>query len=156
MKGFMNRRFNFACSLIFTVFTALGAPLETASNSFTVKLPPPAAASNLLLNSPFGINTAFNPATADLDARLEAMQKAGIKWGRQDFTWRRIERRKSEYDWEPYDQLVEKCHSKGLLLFGNFTSNPEFYDTRTEEAAVAYANFAGRAAKRYAGKVDHW
>ena len=83
------------------------ASVSTASNNFTVNLSPPVAPAALLANSPFGINNAFNPDTPDLDARLAAMQQAGIKWGRQDFTWRRIEKTKGEYEWSGYDALVE-------------------------------------------------
>ena len=50
--------------------------------------------------SPFGINTAFRPGAADIEARLKLMQDAGIKWGRQDFTWRQIEREPGSYDWK--------------------------------------------------------
>ena len=128
----------------------------TAKNSFTIELGPPAAPTALLDDSPFGINNAFHPDTADLDSRLAAIQQAGIKWGRQDFTWRRIEKRKGEYDWAGYDELVEKCRARGLLIFGNLSYQPAFYDLRTEEAAAAYATFARAAAQRYQGKVDYW
>jgi len=74
----------------------LGDDEPTAQNSFTVNLSPPAAPAALLAESPFGINTAFNPDSPDLEARLKAMQLAGIKWGRQDFTWKRIEKRQGE------------------------------------------------------------
>ena len=132
------------------------ASVSTASNSFSLALSPPVAPEALLAGSPFGINTAFRPDAPDLDARLAAMQQAGIKWGRQDFTWRRIERTKGEYDWSGYDALVAKCRERGLLLFGNLTYNPEFHDLRTEEGVRAYAAFAQAAVKRYAGKVDYW
>jgi hypothetical protein len=128
----------------------------TASNTFTFTLPPPITPTALLMDSPFGINTAFNPGTPDLNARLQAMQAAGIKWGRQDFTWRRIEHRKGEYDWTAYDKLVDQCRQHGLLIIGNLTDNPEFYDLKTPEAVEAYVAFARAAVKRYAGKVDYW
>jgi hypothetical protein len=133
---------------------AAGSP--TASNSFSFALAPPVAPGALLAASPFGINTAFRPDTPDLEARLTAMQQAGIKWGRQDFTWRRIEKSKGEYDWAGYDALVEKCHQHGLLIFGNLTYNPEFYDMKKAEGVNAYAAFARAAVERYAGKVDYW
>ncbi|MBI5384051.1 MAG: hypothetical protein HZA90_05130 [Verrucomicrobia bacterium] len=133
-----------------------GAQQKTAENTFSVTLPPPAFATNLLPESPFGINTAFGPDTADLDARLRSMQDAGIKWGRQDFTWFRIEKTKDEYDWNGYDRLVEQCHRRGMLLFGNLCHYPKFHDMRTEEGVAAYAAFARTAARRYAGKVNHW
>ena len=143
-------------SALTSAFNVLAAALPTAENTFTVNLPSPRFGETLLPDSPFGINTAFHPGTSDLDVRLEAMQQAGIKWGRQDFTWKRIEKVKGEYDWEPYDGLVERCRQTGLLLFGNLTGAPDFYDTQTGEAVEAYAAFARAAAKRYAGKVDHW
>jgi hypothetical protein len=154
----MNTASAFA-GLVFAIIAAgrlhaAGEP--TAQNSFTVHLSPPTAPAGLLVDSPFGINTAFNPDSPDLEARLKAMQQAGIKWGRQDFTWKRIEKQKGEYDFEPYDRLVEKCRHYGLLLFGNLTYNPEFHDMRTAEGIEAYCAFARAAVKRYAGKVDHW
>jgi hypothetical protein len=109
-----------------------------------------------LLESPFGINTAFGPDTTNLEARLQAMQQAGIKWGRQDFTWKRIETSPGHYDWAPYDQLVEQCRRRGVLLFGNLAYAPEFHDARTPEGAEAYAGLARSAAQRYAGQVDYW
>src|SRR5689334_15716642 len=122
------------------------AELATAENTVAVKLSPPGFPTQLLAESPFGINTAFRPDAPDLDARLQAMQQAGIKWGRQDFTWKRIEKGKGQYEWEPYDRLVEQCRHHGLLLFGNLTAGPDFHDTGTAEGAEAYAAFAAVAA----------
>ena len=64
----------------------------------------------------FGINTAFQPNTPDLNGRLKAMQQMGVKWGRQDFTWRRIEKQPGIYNWEPYDRLMEACRAYGWPL----------------------------------------
>ncbi len=132
------------------------ATAATAENSFSVSLPPPVSPDALIPGSPFGINTALDPGTADLGARLKAMQQAGIKWGRQDFTWRKIEREKGHYDWAPYDRLVQTCRDHGLLLFGNLTYGPGFYDTRSEEGVEAYCRFAAEAAIHFAGKIDYW
>src|SRR6185436_12656534 len=74
---------------------------QTAESNFKIDLAPPAFATALLSDSPFGINTAFDPDTKDLDARIKAMQMAGIKWGRQDFTWRKIEKTPGQYDFAP-------------------------------------------------------
>ena len=142
--------------VLLCALSARGADLSTASNSFSFALSPPVAANTLLADSPFGINTAFNPSAPDLEARLQAMRQAGIKWGRQDFTWRRIEKSKGEFDWAGYDAPVEKCHEHGLLIFGNPTYNPPFYDLKTAAGVEAYAAFARAAVKRYAGKVDYW
>ncbi|HMJ66606.1 MAG TPA: hypothetical protein VK615_14780 [Candidatus Binatia bacterium] len=128
----------------------------TAQNTFTVELPVVPTPTELRIDSPFGINTAFRPATRDLEPRLKAMQQAGIKWGRQDFTWKEIERAAGEYDWAPYDRLVDQCHKYGLLIFGNLAYEPVFHDPRTPAGVHAYAALARAAATRYVGKVDYW
>ncbi len=64
---------------ILSVALCCNAALDTAENSFSVNLPPAAFPEAQLPGSPFGINTAFGPGGADLEQRLEAMQRAGIK-----------------------------------------------------------------------------
>jgi hypothetical protein len=144
------------CSIALASLSVHLFAASTATNTVVVQLPPPPLAEALLADSPFGINTAFEPDTPDLDRRLKAMQQAGIKWGRQDFTWKRIEQRPGEYDWAHYDRLVEQCRRHGILLFGNLAYGPDFHDPRTQEGAKAYSALARAAAKRYAGKVDYW
>jgi hypothetical protein len=131
-------------------------PAERVQATITFTLSPPARPEEVSLHSPFGVNTALRPGLADLERRLALMQSAGIKWGRQDFTWRRIERQPGQYVWDDYDALVRQCRRYGLLLCGNLAYGPDFHDPRTEEGAAAYARFAREAAARYAGQVDHW
>ncbi|MGH2625826.1 MAG: hypothetical protein ACRDHY_04155, partial [Anaerolineales bacterium] len=92
---------------------------------------------------------------------------AGIKWGRQDFAWRRIERpppaekAKKDAAWEPYDfapyeRLVDLCRRHGILLFGNLAYAPDFHNPRTQAGVEAFCAFARAAAGRFEGKIDHW
>ena len=122
---------------------------------FHVELGPPASDA-LLEDSPFGTNTALRPDAPDVEARIEAMRQAGVKWGRQDFGWARIEATKGVYDFEPYDRLVERFTRAGIRIFGNLTGHPPFHDPRTPEGVEAYCAFAKAAVARYAGRVDHW
>jgi hypothetical protein len=128
----------------------------TAQSSFQVTLPPHPFADDLLQDSPFGINTAFQPQTPNLEAILQKMQEAGIKWGRQDFTWRRIEKQKGQYQFQDYERLVDLCHKYGLMLFGNLAYAPDFHDPRTSEGVEAYCNFVRQTVKHFAGKVNFW
>jgi len=132
------------------------ADMPTAQSSFYVTLPPHRFADSLLPTSPFGINTAFQPDTPNLETILQKMQEAGIKWGRQDFTWRRIEKTKGQYEWQDYDRLVETCRKFGILLFGNLAYAPGFHDPRTPEGVQAYCNFVRETVKHFAGKVKFW
>lgn len=128
----------------------------TAESIFSVTMTPHPLADHAVPESPFGINTAFQPDTPNLEAILQKMKEAGIKWGRQDFTWRRIEKKKGEYQWENYDRLVEICHNHGLLLFGNLAYAPDFHDPRTPDGVDAYCNYARETVKHFARKIDDW
>jgi hypothetical protein len=128
----------------------------TASSTFRLSLPAHRYADALLPDSPFGINTALDPAASNLLPRLKAMQEIGVKWGRQDFTWKRIEKRPGEFDWEPYDRLVKLCREHGILLFGNLAYAPDFHDPRALKGVEAYCAFAQAAARRYGGTIDCW
>ncbi len=132
------------------------ADLPPARSNFEVKLPPVRFATALLTNSAFGINTALDPLQSNLEEQLKAMQELGIKWGRQDFNWRKIERQPGQYAWQPYDELVEKCRAHGIQILGCLAYAPTFHDPASSTGADAYARFAELAAKRYAGRVDHW
>jgi hypothetical protein len=138
------------------VVSFCSADEPTAQSNFYVTLPPHRFADDLMPASPFGINTAFQPDTLNLEAILEKMKEAGIKWGRQDFTWHRIEKTKGQYQWEDYDRLVELCRKFGILLFGNLAYAPSFHDPRTPEGVEAYCNFVREAVKHFAGKVNFW
>ena len=143
--------------ILLLFFTSLGAAdTPTAESSFHVTLPPHPHADDLLLASPFGINTAFQPDTPNLEAILQKMKEAGIKWGRQDFTWRRIEKKRRQYQFQDYDRLVDKCQSHGLLLFGNLAYAPKFYDPTTPRGVHAYCDFVTETVKHFAGKVKYW
>ncbi len=140
--------------VLFASFCLADQP--SAKSSFHVDLPAQRSAADLVSESPFGINTAFRPGAANLAAVLQKMQEAGIKWGRQDFTWRRIEKGKGRYDWDDYDRLVEMCHEHGILLFGNLAYAPNFHDPTTAEGVQAYCDFVSATVKHFAGRVNYW
>ena len=73
------------------------------------------------------------------------MQHAGIKWGRQDLSWKRIETKRGEYEWTPYDRLVDACRGRGILLMCNLAYAPSFHDPRTPEGVSAYCAYAQAA-----------
>jgi len=128
-----------------------------AVSRFRVQLPPHRYAAQMLPDSPFGINTQiFRLDDPDIDRRLEMMQQAGVKWGRQDFVWRQIETEKGRYNFEPHERVVAAYHKHGLHLFGNLAYNPKFHDPRTPEGVEAYCRFARAAVERFRGRVDHW
>lgn len=154
----MRRSITFALFLTASIAAgpALRAAQPAASGGFRVDLPAHPLADRLLPDSPFGMNTALRPDSPDLLHRLRGFQQAGIKWARQDFVWSRIERERGQYDFAPYERLVDQLRGHGVMVFGNLAYEPKFHDPRTAEGVAAYAALAAAAAKHFRGKVDHW
>jgi hypothetical protein len=124
----------------------------------TVKLPPPANARALLPESPFGINTAMSGGEPNQDNRLRIMQEAGIKWGRQDLTWRRIETKPGVYNWDYYDRVVDELLAHGIMILADLAYEPDWVREKinSPEAVEAYVRFVRAAVTRYKDKIKHW
>ena len=106
---------------------------------------------------------------------LDMIAAAGFRYVRMDFTWAGIERKKGEYDWAGYDELLRHLESRKLkALFILDYSNPLYEDSVTSgnpidgqvrkttaapqkpESIAAFARWAGAAAARYAGRSVLW
>ena len=125
---------------------------------FTVNLPPPPYPDELLPDSPFGINTAISGGEPNRDNRLKIMQQAGIKWGRQDLTWRRIEVGPGVYKWDYYDRVVDELLSHGIMILADLAYEPDWVREKinSTEAVEAYVRFVRAAVSRYKDKIKHW
>ena len=125
---------------------------------FTVNLAPSAYPDELLADSPFGINAAIFRGEPNENNRLELMQEAGIKWGRQDFTWRRIEVEPDIYKWDYYDRVVDELLAHGIMILADLAYEPDWVRERinSPEAVDAYVKFVRAAVSRYKDKIKHW
>jgi len=131
----------------------------------TVNLPPPAYPNCLLPASPFGINAGGILPPRDSSAEKESlrrsyrlMQDAGIKWGRHDLTWRRIEVKPGVYEWGYYDRVIEELLSHGIMVLANLAYEPDWVrkEINSPQAVEAYVRFVRAAVSRYKEKVKHW
>jgi hypothetical protein len=124
----------------------------------TVNLSPPAYPGELLPDSPFGINTAIFGGEPNQDNRLKIMQQAGIKWGRQDLTWRRIETKPGVYTWDSYDRVIDELLEHGIMVLSNLAYEPDWVreEINSPQAVEAYVRFVREAVSRYKKKVKHW
>lgn len=119
-----------------------------------------------------GVNIHFNRGhTADLD-RIAA---AGFKFVRMDLGWAGIERRRGEYDWSAYEELISNLERRGLraILILDYSNplyeeavtarNPVFggeqRDTASPqhpESVAAFARWAAAAATHFQGRRVIW
>lgn len=109
------------------------------------------------LGQGLGVNIHFTGAPA---RDLDLIAAAGFGWVRMDFSWAAVERRAGEYEFGPYDALVEGLAARGLrAIFILDYSNPlheRDRSVRTEDGRRAFARFAGEAARRYRGRGLRW
>jgi len=135
-----------------------GQDAASCAEYLTVNLPAPACTEALLPDSPFGINTAVFGGEPNEGNRLKIMQEAGIKWGRQDFTWRRIEVKPGVYKWDSYDRVVDQLLAHGIMILANLAYEPDWIRKKINSpgAVEAYVAFVRAAVTRYKDKVKHW
>lgn len=106
---------------------------------------------------------------------LDLIQAAGFKFVRMDFAWGGIERRKGEYDWSGYDQLVANLEKRGLRGLFILDYSNDLYEERVTttdpihgggrkstaspqrpESVAAFAKWAGAAAAHFKGRRIIW
>jgi hypothetical protein len=106
---------------------------------------------------------------------LDLIAKAGFKFVRMDFAWGAIERKKGEYDWSEYEELLANLDQRGIraVLILDY-SNPLYEETVTSpnplyhtpekhtaspqhpESIAAFAKWAAASAKHFAGRHVLW
>lgn len=106
---------------------------------------------------------------------LDLIQAAGFKFIRMDFGWTAIEKRKGEYDWSAYDDLLGNLDARGLRpVFILDYSHGLYEETVTNqnpvthhiqhtvaapqhpESVAAYARWAAASARHYHGRHVIW
>jgi hypothetical protein len=110
----------------------------------------------------YGTSTHLLGATGGtLDKYLSLAAQAGIKWVRDDAHWSVAETVKGQISIPAsWDLYADTALSKGINpLFIIDYGNP-LYDggkaPYTDEGIAAYANYAGKLAEHFKGKVDHF
>lgn len=126
---------------------------------------------SLAQNVPYGLPEAAFPAGVGVNTHfttggekdLDMIAAAGIKFIRQDFFWYLIETIPGEYNWGPYDTLVQAWDQRGIRGLVTLNLNNAIYcpgGTRigpTDSANIAaYARFAATAAARYRSSHCVW
>src|SRR6185295_5678026 len=73
--------------------------------SFSDEIPEP------VIPAGVGVNIHF---VTDREKDLDLIAAAGFKWVRMDFQWEAIERKKAEYDWSAYDELMSNLDKRKI------------------------------------------
>lgn len=132
----------YICYFLFTLFIC---------NSLYAKWPPQKIPDGL------GVNIHFiEPHPSD----MPALQDLGIRWLRTDLYWHLTEKVPGQYDFSPYDKLVEAAEQHGMKMhFGLQYGNP-LYDEGlapySPKGREAYVRWAMAAMQHFQGRGIHW
>lgn len=92
--------------------------------------------------------------------QIEQIADAGFRYIRMDYIWNNVERTKGQYDFKPYDELLDALEKKNIrplfiLCYGN-ANYDEGKAPYTDAGRSAFVNYARAAAERFKGRGILW
>jgi spore germination protein YaaH len=118
--------------------------------------PPPVAS----VSVPFGYGIQVDPR-GSTSANIGHLKALGFNWVKFQMPWKDVEPSPGGYSWGMWDQLIDAYASNGINVMLSIPKAPEWArppdDDKSVEGPpadpVKYAEFVGRVADRYRGKV---
>jgi hypothetical protein len=103
-----------------------------------------------------GVNIHF---TSPQVGEIEMIAAAGFKWVRMDFFWEATEKKKGEYDFKEYENLMTELQKHNMSALLVFDYGNKLYGEKsltTEEGRKGYAHWAATAADHFKGRGIIW
>jgi hypothetical protein len=137
------------------ILPAVSAVKAVSAAAVLLLLSAPAAVA-----APYGINV-HAPQGSQLGFILGRAQAAGIGWVRIDFVWADVETSPGVFDWSVYDALAAAAAARGINVFATLAYTPAWAThgpptTGVPDDPATWADFCGRAARRYASSIHYW
>lgn len=103
----------------------------------------------------------FGMSQADVDRTMDAIRTSNVRAVRLFIPWAGVEATRGQLDWTAIDKTVNSAATRGLAVVGIVNSTPSWavapggqpLSGRPASPAV-YADFVGKVASRYAGKIS--
>lgn len=141
--------------LLLLLSLLMGAALIAHHRATTRGIPPhlpqPVADADVPL---LCINAPLHATTLDIDRALALIADGGFAWVRQSFPWSQIEPSPGEYNWAPWDRIVDAVSGRGLRLIAVLERAPAWAGTPPSPAD--FARFARLFAARYGDRIDYY
>ncbi len=102
------------------------------------------------------VNAALHATSLSLppERALDLIAGGGFRWVRQSFPWALIEPAPGQYDWAPWDRLVEEAAVRGLRPIAVLERPPDW--AGSPPAPADFARFAGAFAARYGDRIRYY
>jgi len=88
-------------------------------------------------------------------------REAGIVWAKQQFSWEEIEKRKNQFDWDKYDQIVATFEKYGMEIIARVDRPPAWAhkDKSVSQGPPDdfndYGDFIDAFVRRYQGRIHY-
>lgn len=129
--------------------------------------PPPAPLPPRLIPdtdvNPYGANFFLDREVEDWkrDRTVRMASEAGIVWAKQEFSWEEIEKRKNQFDWDKYDQIVATFEKYNMQIIARVDRPPAWAhkDNSIPQAPPDdfndYGDFIDAFVRRYQGRIHY-
>lgn len=110
----------------------------------------------------FGYGIAVHGVVGDPNYTMDVVKSLGLGWVKQQVRWDLVEPSPGQYQWGPYDAVVEAANQRGLRVMLSVVRAPEWshasYTDNNPEGAppddlALFADFLGRLVERYRGRI---
>lgn len=110
----------------------------------------------------FGYGIAVHGVVGDPNYTAEVVKSLGLGWLKQQVRWDLVEPSPGQYQWGPYDAIVDAANQRGLRVMLSVVrapewSHPGYRDNNPEGAPpddlALFADFLGRLVDRYRGRI---
>ena len=109
------------------------------------------------LDSPYGICSHLSHREyPEAEESLKLMRSAGITFVRTGFPWLRIEKKRGEFDYTRWDNLMKFAEENDIIFSANFPSGVPVYARPFPHNPDILADVLEKMASRYKGKIKYW
>lgn len=141
-----------ATAIIFGLALACGVAGEPEQKNLRGLLP-----LNPSVPDGLGVNIHFTDARP---GEMEMLEGGGFTWVRMDLSWSGTERVKGEYDFRPFERLLDSLDKHGIRAMLILDYHNRFYDEGlspyTDEGRAAFARWAAAAVSKFKGRGIIW
>lgn len=113
--------------------------------------------------NPYGANFFLDREVEDWkrDRTVKMARDAGIVWAKQEFSWEEIEKRKNQFDWAKYDQIVAVFEKYGIDVIARLDRPPAWarkdknIPQTPPDNLNDYGDFVKAFVQRYRGRIHY-
>ena len=153
--------------LVLVALGALAGLTWSVASWMQADTPPPAALPPRLIPdtdvNPYGANFFLDREVEDWkrDRTVRMASEAGLVWAKQEFSWEEIEKRKNQFEWDKYDQIVATFEKYGLQVIARVDRPPAWAHKDTSipqgppDNLDDYGDFIDAFVRRYQGRIHY-